>query len=217
MGGLTHQAVPLAFETRSIDDDTDQVTAVLGQSAAEPTSEVFYSEADFPVDRRHEPHEAPVGEMLGYVLNVVEAEGPIHLDEVATRIRMLWGLQKAGSRIRAAVARAAGLAMRQGLLVGEEFLATPGQEVAVRNRSQVRSASLRKPEYLPPREIEAGLLRVVEENFGASPDELVTAVARLFGFLSTSAQLRGVLEAGIGTLVTNGELVLREGLYVRGG
>lgn len=216
-GGAGRQAVPLAFETRSIDDDTDQVRAVLGETAAEPAPEVFYDEADFPVDRRHEPHEAPIGEMLGYVLKIVEAEGPIHLDEVATRIRMLWGLQKAGSRIRAAVARAADAALRQGLLVGEEFLATPGQAVVVRNRSQVRSASLRKPEYLPPREIDAALMRVVEENFGAAPDELVTAVARVFGFLSTSAQLRGALETCVETLVTNGDLVLHDGLYVRGG
>ena len=216
-GGQVHRAVPLAFETQSIDEHTDQVTALLGDPPADPTPETFYIEASFPVDRRREPHEAAIGEMLGYVVKVVETEGPVHLDEIATRIRTMWGLQKAGPRIRAAVARAAGVALRQGLLVGEDFLATPDQAIVVRNRSQVRSASLRKPEYLPPREVEAALLRIVEENFGASPDELVTAVARAFGFLSTSAQLRGVLETGVATLVRNGELILREGLYVRAG
>jgi hypothetical protein len=60
----------------------------------------------------------------------------------------------------------------------------------VRNRSDVESNTLRKPEILPPEEVRVAIAEVVEENYGAERDQLVQAVARLFGFGSTSAQLR---------------------------
>lgn len=216
-GDTARRAVPLSFETTRVGDHEAEVTAVLGE--VEPPAalaEEAYVEASFEVDRRVEPHEAPMRDMLVYVVRVVDAEGPIHIDEVATRIRILWGLQKAGSRIRLAVARAADAARREGMIVGEDFLALPNQAVIVRSRALVQSPSLRKPEYLPPREIEAAILKVVAENYGASLDDLVTTAARLFGFKSTSAQLRRVLEAGVETLMASGRLVLRNDLYSLG-
>ena len=38
------------------------------------------------------------------------------------------------------------------------------------------------------------IVQVIEDNFGAERDQLVQAVARLFGFGTTSAQLREVVE-----------------------
>ena len=57
----------------------------------------------------------------------------------------------------------------------------------VRNWSDVESNTLRKPEILPPEEVRVAIAEVVEENYGAERDQLVQAVARLFGFGSTSA------------------------------
>ena len=50
--------------------------------------------------------------------------------------------------------------------------------------------------------------RVVAENFGAEQDQLIQAVARLFGFGATSTQLREVMETALADLLDSGELRL---------
>jgi len=67
---------------------------------------------------------------------------------------------------------------------------------------------------LPPSEIEAALVAVVNENYGAGREELVLAVARVFGFASTSSQLRAELLSGIKRLESRGALQEKDGLLV---
>src|SRR5204862_5140928 len=84
----------------------------------------------------------------------------------------------------------------------------PGQQVVVRDRSEIDSNTLRRPEYLPPEEVKLAIGQVIAENFGAERDELVQAVARLFGFSSTSAHLREVVEGAVADLRDCGQLRL---------
>jgi len=84
----------------------------------------------------------------------------------------------------------------------------PDQQVVVRNRGETDSSTLRKPEYLPPEEVKLAISRVVAENFGAEQDELIQAVARLFGFGSTSAQLREAVKEAVTELLDSGQLRL---------
>lgn len=202
------RAVPLSFEAESM-ADVDIVTAVVGQEAASAPMAAFYSEASFPVNRMLEPHDAPLGLMVDYVVRIVDAEGPIHVEEITARIRILWGLGRAGSRIRAAVGRAVSVAARQGLIQGGPFYITPDQPIVVRDRSAVGSGTLRKPEMLPPAEIERAILDIVEANYGAGRHELVQAVARAFGFSATSTQLRAVLSASIEQMIIDQSLIVR--------
>ncbi|EJL37362.1 Protein of unknown function (DUF3320) [Caulobacter sp. AP07] len=210
------RAVPVSFEGERI-DDTEVVTAFMeiGATFTHEPERTPYVEAEFPVNARVEPHEAPLAEMAAYVIKIVEIEGPIHLDEITARVRILWGLARAGSRIRAAVASAASVATQRGLIQGGPFFVAPDKPVIVRDRSLVGSATLRKPEMLPPAEIDEALLRVVDDNFGAASGDLVQAVSRLFGYSATSAQLRGVLLEGVERLVGIGALVQKGELLVR--
>ncbi len=86
----------------------------------------------------------------------------------------------------------------------------------MRDRGNVSSPTLRRPEVLPPAEIDQALLQTVDANFGAAEDELVHAASRMFGFAATSAQLRSVLIKGIEELVQAGALVRKDELLVRG-
>jgi len=53
-----------------------------------------------------------------------------------------------------------------------------------------------------------------EGNFGATPDELVYATARAFGFAATSSLLREVITARISQLENGGTISNRNGLLV---
>jgi hypothetical protein len=146
--------------------------------------------------------------MIKHVVRVVSIEGPVHESEIVVRIRSLWRLARTGNRIRDAVLTAVMAAKRRGDIVGGPFYAVPSQEVVVRDRSETGSGTLRKPEYLPPEEVKVAIRQVVKENFGAEQDQLIQAVGRLFGFSSTSAQLREVVEAALADLLDSGQLRL---------
>jgi hypothetical protein len=175
-----------------------------------------YEEARLSVRREVDPHETPVAEMMRHVVRVVSIEGPVHESEIVVRIRSAWGLARTGNRIRDAVHAAIKAAKQNGYLVGGPFYVTPEQTVIVRDRSEVDSGTLRKPENLPPEEIKIAIGQVVEQNYGAERDQLVPAVARLFGFGSTSAPLREVVERALADLLDSGRLRIEGQLVMRG-
>lgn len=177
---------------------------------AQAPTVALYEEAKLRVRREIEPHETPLADMTRHVVEIVAVEGPVHESEIIVRIRSAWGLARAGNRIRDAVRTALTSAVAKGQIAGGPFYAVPGQAIIVRNREDVQSQSLRKPEMLPPDEIKAAIMQVVAQNYGAEEDQLIQAVARLFGFGSTSAQLREVLQGSLQDLLTAGHL-RREG------
>lgn len=139
----------------------DLLTAVVGPPSASINRPIAYAEASFPVTRQVEPHEAPIGRLADYVEQIVEVEGPIHLDEITARIRTLWGLARAGSRIRAAVKAAVQRTVQRGTVTGGPFYSRHGQHVIVRDRTSVGSPTLRRPDMLPPDEIQQAMLEIV--------------------------------------------------------
>jgi very-short-patch-repair endonuclease len=181
-------------------------------AAEETVTADKYEEAKFSAPTtRYELHELPSGLMASVVEKVVKVEGPIHRSEIVARVRSLWGLQRAGGRIQAAVEAGISHAVSQNKIeeFATDFLSMPGQEIRVRDRSDVTSLALRRPDYLPPQEIDAALHATVKENLGARLEELVLCVSRKFGFRNTSAQLREVIEARAKRLIEVGTLVRR--------
>lgn len=201
------RAVPIELVTWERDE-----TPATGLAEDALTS-VPYREAVFAVPTRQEIHEIPVHTLAALAEQVVVAEGPVHGDEVANRLRSLWGLQKTGSRIRAAVEAALRRAVGNGRVVENSgFYAVRGAEVTVRDRSDVQAAGLRKPDMLPQAEIQVAVRAVVQASFGATRDEAQIGAARLFGFKATSAQLKAVIDRGIDAMIAAGDLVERDGL-----
>jgi hypothetical protein len=59
------------------------------------------------------------------------------------------------------------------------------------------------------------IVQLIEKNYGAERDQLAQAVARLFGFGATSAQLREVAESALTELLDLGQLRLEGRLITR--
>jgi hypothetical protein len=177
---------------------------------------VPYREARFEIPAGVEPQDMPTRDLAAVVVRIVEIEGPIHEDEIVNRVRDLWGYGRAGSRIQDAVAKAVRsvLVTRRGHRE-DGFLSLPGAEVPVRNRAATDSANLRKPDFLPPAEVRAAILAVIDLGHGARPDEIPTAVARMLGFRTTGSQLRAVIEAQRDRLTRRGVVVEANGLLKR--
>jgi hypothetical protein len=75
--------------------------------------------------------------------------------------------------------------------------------------------TLRKPETLPPTEIDQIILTIIDANFGAGRDALIQAASRALEFASTSAQLRAVLNDRVDELVSDRALTEKGGLLLR--
>ena len=156
------------------------------------------------------------GQIVRYVIQVLETEAPISLDEVVVRVRSAFGYERAGNRLQALIEKASRLAIEDTVFVSEGgFFENRAKPVIPRRRDDSVPLSLRKPENLPPAEIRAAAVIVVERNLGVSAEQIATAVARLFGFKSTSSQLRGIIDTQVQRLLDTGILVSRNGLIQR--
>ncbi len=176
-------------------------TPIDGDALNEPYVEAEFIVPDSP------PQDLSVDELASTVRQVVDVEGPVHRDEVTRRVSGLFGLGRVGSRVSEAVDAAIDhLTQSEGVEIEEDFLALPDQPVRVRDRGKVESSNLRKPEMLPPSEIRAGLMKIVQTHFAVTRDEAIVETGRLFGSRSTSAQLRERIDAQITIMLGYGAL-----------
>lgn len=214
---VLERAVPVEVVTIEREDTTE--IGLIEIEEAETGLVGSYEEASIrrPSSAPDELHLTPTGALTHLAELVVAKEGPVHLDEVIARLRNAWGIERAGGRIRDAIERAVTSSVMQGRMVREEsFLWVPGSMPVIRNRSQVESLGLRKPEMLPPTEMRAAILQVVRENFGATPDQVVQFVSRSFGFKATSSQLKAVIDEAINRGIAAQELMPQNDLLVIG-
>jgi Protein of unknown function (DUF3320) len=143
---------------------------------------------------------------------VVRVEGPVHIDEVVRRIRTIWGLQRAGNRIREAVERGVQIAVRMQRVTRDgEFLHVPQAPVLVRRRNGDPPARI---EWIADAELAEAMQLVLRSEFATPREELIDAAARRVGIQATSSAVASRLSAIIDGEVRRGRLTL-DGELVR--
>lgn len=188
-----------------------------GRLPTPPKTGTPYAEADFRVKSDRAPHEAPVTEVADAMYRIIQIEGPIHEEEACRRLASVWGLDRAGNRIRDAGLRAlASLAANSSCSSDHGFWTVqPPTQITVRDRSEAESSSLRRAEYLPPAEIRTAALQVLSENARVHRDALVVEIARRFGFQRTGEDLRSIIDTTLQALVGRGATCDEEGNFKR--
>jgi very-short-patch-repair endonuclease len=143
-------------------------------------------------------HLIPEQHLADWIVTVVEAESPVHLDEVARRICDAAGVKRRGARITAAVASASRLAVRrERVVIDGNFLWLPNHLTCVaRDRSRLPAAS-RKIELVAPQELEAAVLEAIKVSMGLPKDEISSVAARYLGFNRTS----GAIDEAFGRVI----------------
>ena len=216
------EAIERARLNRHADTKPDPFTPRPTVERVEPVeasalAQTPYVEADFtiPGSEYVELQEAVEDDLIKCVVQIVETEGPVHIEEVARRLSRLWGYQRTGSRIQAAVKSAVNGAVSLNRIqyvdgAARRFLDRRGRtgKMAVRDRSAVRSSTLRKVEMLPTIEIREGILEAVERNIGIDAADCAREVSRVLGFKSLSSDLRNRVSETAAELVEEGCLVL---------
>ena len=181
-------ALPDVIDRHEVDLESDDLQG--------PVESVPYVEVSFQVRTSQKLHEVTPDQLARVVTKIVQIEGPVHQDEIARRAATIWGLQRTGSRIASAIEEALAVAVHNGDIIQAGLFFQPDRQetIATRSRDEVYSRNLRKPDYLPPAEMQAALEAVIAAHLGISQDELSREVAKLFGFRSTSSQLNQILD-----------------------
>jgi hypothetical protein len=131
--------------------------------------------------------EAPTSHVTAAIIGIVEAEGPVHVDDVASRVAAMWGMRRVGRRISAKVESAVLAAVESGgsrssIVQRGDFLwpralTESGEPVPVRSRAGTRIPGDR----VAPEEIREAIRLVLQSAGGMTRDELLSEVRHVLG------------------------------------
>jgi len=163
------------------------------------------------LDPNYELHEMPQKLLIQAVIDVVQAEGPIHIDDVVTRIRSLSGYEKAGSRIRNSLTRAVNNAVRiTAIYARGDFLWVKNSDrVVPRFRNFLVDV-----DKICNEEIEEVIRLVLSHQLGTERHELCLQVSRLLGIQRMTFTTEDRLNAVIDNLVDSTEIFVNADRYV---
>jgi len=147
-----------------------------------------------------ELHEQSVSDLAQAIIQVVEIEGPIHVNEVARRIRSLWGLGRTGRRIREALDRATRTAQTQGQIRQRGDFLWPAEDRAILVRYR-QGDMLAKIDLICDEEIAEAVQVVLKTQYATLSEDLIRASARLLGIRAITGAVMERIHTIINTLV----------------
>jgi hypothetical protein len=163
------------------------------------------------VPRNVEFHEARQT-LAAMLAEVAMVEGPIHLDLAAKRLADRWGLQRIGGRMLDAVNQVSRVLVAKGYCERRgEFLWPKRDEFKLQVRRPLpdQPDTFRQVEHIPHEEIELAMSRIVRPALSLAEEELVTQVARVFGFDRTGSRIRAAVTEALERAVRSGSLIRR--------
>ncbi len=152
-------------------------------------------------------HEKSTTELANVVTQIVDMESPVHITEVIRRIRIAWGIKRAGKRIQDAITDAITLSRENGdVILQDEFLYSKNNTIVVRRRSGDPPAKIN---LICDEEIAEAAKIVIRTQFASPMAEVVRQTSRLFGIKVTRGATGKRIEGIIQKLIENGELEIQ--------
>lgn len=156
----------------------------------------------------------PPNELGIIVKEVVDAESPIHFDELAKRVAKAYYLNRVGNRIKYTVHKAVDLAVKLNIIKRKDsFLWSISMKIpSVRDRSDLNQVS-RRIEYISPEEIIEAMRYVIRQSFSVSKDELTHQALNKLGIkrlsININSYVHDLLEKGIrsGIFIENSGII----------
>jgi very-short-patch-repair endonuclease/DNA polymerase III delta prime subunit len=161
----------------------------LGSEAGDEPIAIAYQAADFEAPLTP-LLETSMTQVVQAVISCVEAEGPIHEELLRRRMTVLWGYQRAGSRIVQQIDKATNLAIQRGCIRRSGAFLWPMQLGKLLPRGIGEGGELRQIAHIPDEEIEAALEMILERAMSLTPEELVVRASRVFGYQRTGGDIR---------------------------
>ncbi len=158
---------------------------------------------------KQEIHLHPVGQMAGWIEEIVKVESPVHFDEMAKRIAGGAGVSKVGSRIKDTLLRAVvfaetnGKIRRDGLFLWHHTMATP----ILRNREMLPAGS-KKICFIAPQEIQIAILDIITNSIAIENDAVIPLTAKMLGFIRVTDEIKTSIQVVIDSLLQRGDVII---------
>lgn len=152
-------------------------------------------------------HEKSVDDMARIVSQIVDEEGPIHITEIIRRIRVVWGLKRAGKRIHDSIMAGVELAEKRGdIIMRDEFVYSRIGVIRVRRRYVDPPAKIN---LISDEEIAKAVQIVLKTQYASPMAEIVKQTSRLFGIKVTRGATAKRIEGIVLELLEIGSLELQ--------
>lgn len=154
------------------------------------------------------------------VLQIIEKEGPIHVDELARRYASAQN-KKATDKVIFEVERyVRDMARVAGTRVVYEdpFVMTPEQRDAPPVRRRGDSSlppTVQKADMLPDREVDAAVLLAIANNGPMNVEDLIRATAYVFGFQKAGSLIAATIRKRIDVMLVAGSIAATNGIVTR--
>ena len=159
----------------------------------------------------HNPDSLPILKRM--LSQIVEAEGPVHVEVAATRLAKAWELDRVGERMMKVVKSASRSLSRENLLrIQGRFLwpAADSFQATVRQPNSDDNQSRRSIEEIPLEEIALAMEGVTRDSLSIERDKLLLYVARILGFERVGNHIQKALEDTFEKLIETRQLLLLE-------
>ncbi|MGN0086133.1 MAG: AAA domain-containing protein [Alloprevotella sp.] len=146
------------------------------------------------------------------ILDVVLCEQPIHIDELCRRVALLYGRQKVTSKVYGEVIYALRYKLGDRIVQDGNFFRTKdfcGLKVRIPNPAD--DYYRREITYICDDELGLAMKTIAQHSCGITPDDLIIATAREFGFKRTGDSIRYSLCKVYQHLLRNNEVTEVEG------
>ena len=149
-------------------------------------------------------------EMKRLITETVRIEGPVHRDIVLGRLREAWGVKRTSPNIKKNFQIAIGELSRDKIVSRGEFLYSRDMEdftdlpvrIPVDDRAETRRGALQ----IPPEELENAVLRMITDLRSSERGELLSEVARIFGWQRKGMDVVSVLTLALERLINSGKV-----------
>lgn len=191
-------------------DEEAEITLLSMDQLKEPVPQVSLEDSvldyeectSLDISKNSQLHEKSPLELAQVIVQIVDMEGPVHIEEVIKRIRNYWGLKKSGRRIRDIINSAVTVAEQDGeIYIKGDFLYSAEAPVKVRRHP---SANI---DLISPEEIENAIKLIIESQFATPSDDLIVQSARLMGFKSTRKKTADKIREVLDSLIETNELM----------
>jgi hypothetical protein len=143
---------------------------------------------------------------------LIANEGPVHFDYAVERLAATWGIKQATPKISHAVKEALNNLIReQKVTIKGSFLWPAGlKETSIRIPMQGIPESKRKPQYIPPEEVETAMKLVAQYALGISDESLIAETAKVFGVNHGGDEAKKVFSEVLKRLIRERKLVQKD-------
>jgi very-short-patch-repair endonuclease len=155
-----------------------------------------------------ELHELSNSDIHEVALHLLNAEGPLHIDQLSRRVADSAGVGRVGGRIAQRILEGVKSGARAGKYHFENsFIYFDNQKkVEIRDRSSL-SSSIKKIEHVPSEEISEAVLQTVKHAFSLPRSEAISEALSSLGFRRSTQKASSIVNDVIDELVESGKLV----------